>query len=104
MSSADITFDEIMSYAPGNHNRDVYEWIKKQIKKNSVIPFVGAGLSCLFYPLWSDALREMAESIADDTNREKVLGGIENDTIRTAQELEEIQGIMRESLRLSGVL
>lgn len=95
MSSADITFDEIMSYAPGNHNRDVYEWIKKQIKKNSVIPFVGAGLSCLFYPLWSDALREMAESIADDTNREKVLGGIENDTIRTAQELEEILGRRR---------
>lgn len=54
-----IRFDEIMNYYPTNPS--VYQSIRVDLK--DIIPFVGAGLSVPFYPLWSKALEKLTENI-----------------------------------------
>lgn len=52
-------FEEIMNYYPANLS--VYQCIKDDLDK--IVPFVGAGLSAPFYPLWSKALEKLTEKI-----------------------------------------
>lgn len=52
-------FEEIMNYYPANLS--VYQCIKNDLDK--IVPFVGAGLSAPFYPLWSKALEKLTEKI-----------------------------------------
>lgn len=57
---AAITFTQIMNCYPDNPM--VYKHIKQDCGK--LIPFVGAGLSVPCYPLWPEALKELAEQVA----------------------------------------
>ncbi len=41
---SNITFSEIMDFYP-RHNQSVFEDLKKNYQRGSLIPFVGAGLS-----------------------------------------------------------
>lgn len=59
-----LKFEDILNFYPAN--KDTYEFLKADIKK--IIPFVGAGLSSPWYPLWSDALKRLADKIY---NKEK---------------------------------
>lgn len=59
-----LKFEDILNFYPTN--KDIYEFLKADIKK--IIPFVGAGLSSPWYPLWSDALKRLADRIY---NKEK---------------------------------
>lgn len=60
-----ITFSEIMEFYP-KHNSSIYEDLKKAVEQNSLIPFVGAGLSMFCgYLSWPELLRQLAGFIYD---------------------------------------
>jgi hypothetical protein len=61
-----ISFQEIMAYHPDNQR--VYNEIKK--RRGHMIPFVGAGLSLPFYPLWGESLRQLAQKLTSEKDRE----------------------------------
>lgn len=55
-----MTFDEIMEFNKP-YNSLNYKDLVEQIKKNNIIPFIGAGMSVLFegvYPIWGIFLNE----------------------------------------------
>lgn len=82
------TFDEIMSYHKGN--REVYQEIKENLQ--SIIPFVGAGLTAFAYPSWSKALEEIATKITkrkDVQNIKKLIK--KKEYIEAAGELERLR-------------
>ena len=55
-----MTFEEIMSYHIDN--RIVYEKIKTKTINKTIVPFIGAGLSAKFYPLWKPFLEKLADT------------------------------------------
>lgn len=88
-----IRFDEIMNYYPTNLS--VYQSIKNDL--NNIIPFVGAGLSVPFYPLWPKALEKLTEKIfyadADEKkNIENQINGNDPKLLEAAQALENYFG------------
>lgn len=60
-----IDFDEIMAFHP--ENREVYKLISENLQQ--LVPFVGAGLSVPFYPMWGESLRQIAGRISDEGDR-----------------------------------
>lgn len=88
-----IRFDEIMNHYPTNLS--VYQSIKNDL--NNIIPFVGAGLSVPFYPLWPKALEKLTEKIfyadADEKkNIENQINGSDPQLLEAAQALENYFG------------
>lgn len=88
-----IRFDEIMNHYPTNLS--VYQCIKDDLDK--IVPFVGAGLSVPFYPLWSKALEKLTEKIfyadADKKkNIENLINGSDPQLLEAAQALENYFG------------
>ena len=59
-----MTFEDIMSLTPANKTN--YEALREAIKKHTVVPFVGAGMSYPYYPLWNKALQKLQEKIAPE--------------------------------------
>lgn len=74
-----ITFSEIMDFYP-QHNRSVYEDLKKDYQRGSLIPFVGAGLSVFCgYLGWPKVLERLAGFIYDNAARTKILKMIDDE-------------------------
>ena len=42
-------------------NRKNIKELSKLIKKNTVVPFIGAGMSCPIYPTWKEYLEQLPE-------------------------------------------
>jgi tetratricopeptide (TPR) repeat protein len=59
-----MIFEDIMNIAPAN--KENFEALKEAIRKNTVVPFTGAGMSYPYYPLWDEALKKLQEQIAHD--------------------------------------
>lgn len=59
------SFDDLVNYHPDNIN--VYNEIKNQLC--SIVPFIGAGLSARFYPLWGASLKKIAEKITNKVDQ-----------------------------------
>ena len=57
-----MTFDEIISLCVAN--RDNFEALTNAVMRNTIVPFVGAGMSYPYYPLWNTALDKLAEKVA----------------------------------------
>ena len=57
-----INFKDIMNLAPANEEN--FKALEEAIKKNTVIPFTGAGMSYPYYPLWDEALKQLQQQIA----------------------------------------
>ena len=53
-----------MNLAPAN--RENFKALEKAIRKNTVVPFTGAGISYPYYPLWDEALKQLQQQIAPD--------------------------------------
>ena len=53
-----------MNLAPANEEN--FKALEEAIKKNTVIPFTGAGMSYPYYPLWDEALKQLQQHIAPD--------------------------------------
>ncbi|OUP41105.1 SIR2 family protein, partial [Pseudoflavonifractor sp. An187] len=88
---AAITFTQIMNCYPDNPL--VYKHIKQDCSK--LIPFVGAGLSVLCYPLWPKALKELAEQVAVPETKTQIVDMIEGKNpqlLEAAQDLEDYWG------------
>lgn len=80
------TFEEIMSYHPGN--KTIYDELKQFLPK--LIPFVGAGLTQFAYYSWPAALEKLSGRLADIKNRRAVNRLIrEGRYLDAAQELED---------------
>ncbi len=63
---SNITFSEIMDFYP-RHNQSVFEDLKKNYQRGSLIPFVGAGLSVFCgYLGWQQVLKKLTEFIFED--------------------------------------
>ena len=56
-----MTFDEIMNYCADNNN--VYDMLLNSLKKQIVVPFIGAGMSDPIYPTWPKLLEELSGHI-----------------------------------------
>ena len=61
------SFNEIMAYYPGN--RVAYNRLLKRIKEQSIIPFIGAGLSACYYPSWEELLSGLLLVVPDSCAR-----------------------------------
>ena len=88
---AAITFTQIMNCYPDNPM--VYKHIKQDCGK--LIPFVGAGLSVPCYPLWPEALKELAEQVAVSKKKKAIVAKIEGGNaklLKAAQALEDYWG------------
>lgn len=85
---ADITFSEIMEFYP-EHNRSVYEDLKRDCKAGRLIPFVGAGLSAFCgYQSWTAVLKDLAGYLFDDGIRTGVQSLIEaGELLQAAQDI-----------------
>ena len=59
-----MIFEEIMNLAPANKKN--FEALEEAIRKNTVVPFTGAGMSYPYYPLWNEALKKLQEQITHD--------------------------------------
>ena len=68
-----ITFSEIMDFYP-EHNKSVYEDLKKDYQRGSLIPFVGAGLSNFCgYLGWPKVLERLAGFVYEKDMKDKIL-------------------------------
>ena len=66
-----MTFEELMGAF--HDNADVYNALKSQLESNSIIPIIGAGLSCWAgYPLWGSLLKKVAEKSNNDKLKQDV--------------------------------
>lgn len=66
-----MTFEELMGAF--HDNADVYNSLKAQLESNSIIPIIGAGLSCWAgYPLWGSLLKKVAEKSNNDKLKQDV--------------------------------
>ncbi len=85
---ANITFSEIMDFYP-EHNRSVYEDLKRDCQAGRLIPFVGAGLSAFCgYKGWTAVLRDLAGYIFADGIRDGVQELIEKgELLQAAQDI-----------------
>ena len=91
---AAITFSEIMRYNPTN---PIY-FKKIKEKCGEMIPFVGAGLSVPYYPLWTGALKQLKDLVADPAKKRSIaamLKGKEPKLLEAAQALEDHLGYGR---------
>lgn len=59
-----MTFEEIMNLAPAN--RKNFQALVEAVRGGRAVPFVGAGLSRPYYPLWWDALDMLKAQVAPD--------------------------------------
>ena len=75
-------FDKIMDFAPDNQR--AFDKLKEAVKKKTVIPFVGAGLSADVYPQWKDVLKELSKKLTD--NRDEVKNLIKSKEYEKAAE------------------
>lgn len=80
-----MKYKDILDYYEGN--KDTIEQLIKQVKKNNIIPFVGAGLSAFCYPTWKEILRELAKQITDETYRKKAFQKIEQNKLKGAAQV-----------------
>lgn len=94
-----LNFDDVMNFY-SKHNRSIFGKIVAAQKKSGLIPFVGAGLSAFCgYKLWGDVLRDLAEFILVDDNRQAVLNRIgEADYEEAAQMILEAYPAMLDQL------
>ena len=83
-----ITFSEIMDFYP-EHNKSVYEDLKKDYQRGSLIPFVGAGLSAFCgYLGWSKVLERLAGFVYEKNMKDKILKMIgDGELLPAAQEI-----------------
>ena len=83
-----ITFSEIMDFYP-EHNKSVYEDLKKDYQRGSLIPFVGAGLSAFCgYLGWSKVLERLAGFVYEKNMKDKILKMIgDGELLSAAQEI-----------------
>ena len=91
---AAITFEEIMRYNPTN---SIY-FKKIKEKCGEMIPFVGAGLSVPYYPLWTSVLKQLKDLVADPAKKRTIaamLKGKEPKLLEAAQALEDHLGYGR---------
>ncbi len=82
-----IKFDDVMNFYP-KHNRSIYSKIAGALKNNSLIPFVGAGMSVFCgYKLWGDVLSELAEFILIADERQAALKKINDGAYEEAAQM-----------------
>lgn len=73
-----ITFSEIMNFYP-EHNKSVYEDLKKDYQSGSLIPFVGAGLSVFCgYLGWKQVLKKLTEFVFENDIKSEIYKMIES--------------------------
>ena len=75
-----MTFEEVLKWAPDN--TDVFEELKKSIKKGTVIPFIGAGMSSPVFPLWGEVLERLTGKLSSEDKRNEI-NSILNDPAET---------------------
>lgn len=94
-----ITLEDIFKYGPENHNRKVFEQIVGFLRKDALVPFVGAGLSIPIYTSWSESLKWIAtKKICNHQSQEYINKLIDaKDFLIAAEEIENI----RTSINLS---
>ena len=63
-----IRFSEIIKFYPNNQR--IFDNIKKGC--NKLVPFVGAGMSVPYYPLWPNALKQLADQLSDRSKKRAV--------------------------------
>lgn len=86
-----LSFEEIMGTAKGNE--ETFENLLKATGKGNVVPFVGAGLSVPYYPLWSKSLEELEKRVERDSYKSlKVKMKTAHTEIEKCGILEEILG------------
>lgn len=82
-----IKFDDVMNFYP-KHNRSIYTKIVEAQKSNSLIPFVGAGMSVFCgYKLWGAVLCELAEFILLEDERQAALKKIDDGAYEEAAQI-----------------
>ena len=85
-----MEFQELMDcyyLSEEDNNRVVYKKLLEMMKKQNVIPVIGAGLSCWAYPLWRTLLRKQAEIYGIQEEVDKLLS--ENKYEEAASALEQ---------------
>ena len=85
-----MKFQELMDcyyLSEEDNNRVVYKKLLEMMKKQNVIPVIGAGLSCWAYPLWRTLLRKQAEIYGIQEEVDKLLS--ENKYEEAASDLEQ---------------
>ena len=84
-----LTFEDIMNYC--KTNKIIFNEIKDNL--NSIVPFVGAGLSAFAYPLWKKALEDLTAFINNKNTREEIKALIDKGLLEdAAQEIEDKRG------------
>ena len=86
----EMEFQELMDcyyLSEEDNNRVVYKKLLEMMKKQNVIPVIGAGLSCWAYPLWRTLLRKQAEIYGIQEEVDKLLS--ENKYEEAASALEQ---------------
>lgn len=83
-----ITFSEIMKFYP-EHNKSVYEDLKEDYLRGSLIPFVGAGLSAFCgYLGWSKVLEKLTGFIFENDIKSAIYKMIESgELLQAAQKI-----------------
>ena len=91
-NSQGITLEEIFNFGPENHNRTVFETIKRYMEKDALVPFIGAGLSMPIYKGWSESLKWIvSKKVSDAPTQEKINTLIDNkEFLEAAQKIENI--------------
>ena len=85
-----MEFQELMDcyyLSEEDNNQVVYKELLEMMKKQNVIPVIGAGLSCWAYPLWRTLLRKQAEIYGIQEEVDKLLS--ENKYEEAASALEQ---------------
>lgn len=84
-----LTFEDIMNYC--NTNEMIFNEIKANL--DSIVPFVGAGLSVDVYPLWGKVLEDLISFINNKNEREEIKSLIDKKSFENAaQKIEKIRG------------
>ena len=84
-----LTFEDIMNYC--NTNEMIFNEIKANL--DSIVPFVGAGLSVDVYPLWGKVLEDLISFINNKNKREEIKSLIDKKSFEdAAQKIEKIRG------------
>ena len=92
---SNITFSEIMDFYP-RHNQSVFEDLKKNYQRGSLIPFVGAGLSVFCgYLGWQQVLKKLTEFIFEENIKNEI-----NNMIESGELLQAAQTISDNYLRM----
>lgn len=84
-------FDKILDLTPAN--RENYKALVKAVRGNTVVPFVGAGLSVPYYPGWGSTLEQLKDKYVAPDRAEEVEKGLKN----VATEIEKC-GVLEEAI------